>query len=143
MEIARPQQTAGPAATAVYEFIIACKAELQLSDKELISISGLYKDDTNEFVKLVETTSIVVQKIENMGLFPPPRPLPFLTPSNELGANVPSDNRAKVVAEMLNTERQYSTDLEKLQHYQRELQSQFGRAIGLPAPLLTADGSYA
>ncbi|KAJ3136900.1 hypothetical protein HDU90_002466 [Geranomyces variabilis] len=109
---------------AVYEFIVACKAELQLSDKELFSISGLYKDDTNEFVKLVETISIVVQKIENMGLFPPRRPLPFLTPSNGLAANVPSDNRAKVVAEMLNTERQYSTDLEKLQHYQRELQSQ-------------------
>ncbi|KAJ3135641.1 hypothetical protein HDU90_003716 [Geranomyces variabilis] len=110
---------------AVYEFIVACKAELQLSDKELFSISGLYKDDTNEFVKLVETISIVVQKIENSGLFPPPRPLPFLTPSTSaLAAKVPSDNRAKVVAEMLNTERQYSTDLEKLQHYQRELQSQ-------------------
>ncbi|KAJ3156672.1 hypothetical protein HDU86_003896 [Geranomyces michiganensis] len=110
---------------AVYEFIVACKAELQMEDKELFSISGLYKDDTNEFVKLVETISIVVQKIENSGLFPPPRPLPFLTPSTSgAGSKVPSDNRAKVVAEMLNTERQYSTDLEKLQHYQRELQSQ-------------------
>ncbi|TPX63017.1 hypothetical protein PhCBS80983_g00047 [Powellomyces hirtus] len=109
---------------AVYEFIVACKAELQLSDKELFSISGLYKDDTNEFVKLVDTIAIVVQKIEDMGLFPPPRPLPFSMPSLNGAAKIPSDNRAKVVAEMLNTERMYSTDLEKLQRYQRELQSQ-------------------
>ncbi|TPX72704.1 hypothetical protein SpCBS45565_g00012 [Spizellomyces sp. 'palustris'] len=108
---------------AVYEFVVACKAELQLEETELFTISGLYKDDTNEFVKLMKTISIVVQKIEDMGLFPPPRPLPFSLPSYAASEGS-SDNRAKLIAEMLNTERAYTADLEKLQRYKRELEVQ-------------------
>ncbi|KAI9006061.1 hypothetical protein BC832DRAFT_614709 [Gaertneriomyces semiglobifer] len=107
---------------AVYEFVVACKAELQMGDTDLFSISGLYKDDTNEFVKLMKTITIVVQKIEDLGLFPPMRPLPFSVSSTD-ATNAPADNRAKLIAELLNTERIYTADLEKLQRYQRELQS--------------------
>ncbi|KAI9098848.1 Dbl homology domain-containing protein, partial [Phlyctochytrium arcticum] len=107
---------------AVYEFIVACKAELQMEESELFSISGLYKDDTNEFVKLMKTVSIVVKKVEDANLFPPPRPLPFSTPT--IDPTAPSDNRAKLIAELLNTERVYTADLEKLQRYKRELNSQ-------------------
>ncbi|KAJ3021113.1 hypothetical protein HKX48_009208 [Thoreauomyces humboldtii] len=117
----------------VYDFLLACKAQLHLSDNQLFSISGLYKDDTNEFVKvevlkvtimqLVDTIAIVIDKLEAQGLLPRPRPLPFAMPAAN-GANAPADNRAKLLAEMLNTERMHVQDLEKLQRYQRELQSQ-------------------
>lgn len=62
----------------------------------------------------MKTISIVVQKIQDLGLFPPPRPLPFSVPTST-DADAPSGNRAKLLAEMLNTERVYTADLEKLQ----------------------------
>ena len=37
---------------AVYHFLIACKNELQLGSDEVFTISELYKDDTNGFVKV-------------------------------------------------------------------------------------------
>ncbi|KAI8816152.1 uncharacterized protein EV422DRAFT_591923 [Fimicolochytrium jonesii] len=116
-------EAGAPPKKAVYEFLVACKSELHLQEKELFTISGLFKDDTNEFVKLMNTISIVVQKIEDMGLFPLPKPLPFALPSVR-STGGPQDNRAKLLTEMLNTERAYAADLEKLQRYQRELQSQ-------------------
>ena len=36
----------------IYHFLIACKEELGLVDSDLFSISELYKDDTNGFVKV-------------------------------------------------------------------------------------------
>ena len=38
---------------AVYDFVVACKEELGMRERDLFSISGLYKDDTNEFVQLI------------------------------------------------------------------------------------------
>lgn len=51
---------------AVYDFVVACKAELQMSDKDLFSISGLYKDDTNEFVKVCGGVLIYILSLTDL-----------------------------------------------------------------------------
>ncbi|KAJ3075500.1 hypothetical protein HK102_005592, partial [Quaeritorhiza haematococci] len=107
---------------SVYHFLVACKQDLRLSEDDVFTISELYKDDTNGFVKVVKTVNIVVDKIEERGLFPPKRPLPFGFSGNS--SDAPMDNRAKIINEMLDTERKYIQSLEELQAYVRELEFQ-------------------
>jgi cell division control protein 24 len=38
---------------SVYHFILACKKELQFKEDQLFTITELYQDDTNGFVKVV------------------------------------------------------------------------------------------
>jgi hypothetical protein len=59
----------------------------------------------------MRTVTLVIEKIEKAGLFPPIRPLPFDIPSAN---QAPTDNRSKLVKEMLETERSYIASLEKL-----------------------------
>ncbi|KAJ3297864.1 hypothetical protein HK104_011432 [Borealophlyctis nickersoniae] len=109
----------GDCKKAVYYFLKECKEELGLRDDELFSISGLYKDDTNEFVKLVKTVTLLLTMMEERGYLQL-RPLPFPLPTIE-PADAATDNRSKLIAELLNTERSYNTDLEKLHQYQQDL----------------------
>lgn len=47
---------------SVYHFIVGCRDQLKFSEDELFTISDLYQDDTNGFVK-----------VSNLSLFPPGR----------------------------------------------------------------------
>ncbi|CAG8519631.1 5966_t:CDS:2, partial [Scutellospora calospora] len=97
----------------VYNFLVACREEFQLKPEQIFTITQLYQDDTNGFVMLV------TDKIEEKGLL-------NLSRKKDLGRSdpmKPTDNRARVVHELLETERKYVQDMEVLQNYARELQN--------------------
>ncbi|KAJ3104842.1 hypothetical protein HDU97_008812 [Phlyctochytrium planicorne] len=128
----RPPKYTNVCKDNVYHFIVACKNDLGLSEKDVFSISELYKDDTNGFVKVMKTVNTLVEKIESRGALPPRRPLPFQVPTQEVEA--PTDNRSKLVNELIDTERKYIHDLEALQNYQKEIIHQ---------NIMTRDGVHA
>ncbi|RGB32732.1 hypothetical protein C1646_733976 [Rhizophagus diaphanus] len=104
----------------VFHFLMGCREELKLEPGQMFTISQLYKDDTNGFVKVIDTVKLVTDKIEEKGLLELSR-RQLLRNSDPMK---PTDNRAKVVHELLETERKYVQDMEVLQHFARELQIQ-------------------
>ena len=102
----------------VYHFLLACRNHLHFSDENLFTISELYSENTNGFVKVTKTVSLVLDNLEQRDL------LTKREKVQDVDAELPKDNRAKVVAELLDTERKYVQYLEILQNYMRELQSQ-------------------
>ncbi|KTW25719.1 hypothetical protein T552_03331 [Pneumocystis carinii B80] len=104
---------------SVYHFLLACRNELGYKDDDLFSISQLYQDDTNGFVKVTKTVSLILDKLEEKNLLIKRKKIIY----NDQDIKKPKDNRAKVVAELLDTERKYVQDMETLQNYMHELQS--------------------
>ncbi|KAF9432484.1 hypothetical protein BGZ76_010721 [Entomortierella beljakovae] len=103
---------------AVFRFLVACRTELQFSEEDLFTITELYQDDTNGFVKVIKTVSMVLDRMEEQGLLRARR-----TTKRNSDQAKPTDNRAKVVNEILETERTFVQDLESLQAYMRALQA--------------------
>ncbi|PVU97067.1 hypothetical protein BB561_000779 [Smittium simulii] len=108
----------------VYSFLKACKDHEIVPQDDLFTITELFKDDTNSFVKVLKTVLIVVDRIETNGylgeskLDPPPSSY-FM----DTQLKAPIDNRDRIVRELVDTERKYVQDLELLQGYMIELQS--------------------
>ncbi|KAI8377180.1 hypothetical protein EDC96DRAFT_556591 [Choanephora cucurbitarum] len=100
----------------VYHFIVACRNQLEFKEGDLFTLSDLYKDNTNGFVKVVNTIDLVLQLLEEKGI------ISSHSSENRNSTNAPKDTRDKVVHELLETERKYVQDLEVLQNYMRELQ---------------------
>ncbi|CDH57132.1 related to cdc24-gtp gdp exchange factor forcdc42p [Lichtheimia corymbifera JMRC:FSU:9682] len=101
----------------VYRFITVCQNHLNLREDELFTISEMYKDNTNTFVKVINTLNKLLILLNERGIliseYPPPakeRP-------------TPSSLRDKVIFELLDTERKYVHDLETMQNYAKELGS--------------------
>jgi cell division control protein 24 len=44
--------SANKSKACVYHFIVACKEQLQFSEDELFTVTDLYQNDTNGFVKV-------------------------------------------------------------------------------------------
>ncbi|KAI8078061.1 uncharacterized protein B0P05DRAFT_587668 [Gilbertella persicaria] len=109
----------------VYHFIVACRQDLLFPEEDMFTISDLYQDDTNGFVKVVNTIHKLLQLLENRGIITV-RSSNRNSDSNnqnmELNNNAPKNTRDKVVLELLETERKYVQDMEILQNYMRELQ---------------------
>ncbi|KAG1051761.1 hypothetical protein G6F43_006051 [Rhizopus delemar] len=103
----------------VYHFIVACRNELNFKEEDLFTLSDLYKDNTNGFVKVVNSIDIILQLLEEKGVITSEG-----FKNNRNSFNEPKDTRDKVVLELLETERKYVQDLELLQNYMRELQLQ-------------------
>lgn len=106
---------------SIYKFLVACKKELAWTDTDLFGITDPYQDDTNGFVKVLKTVSALIDELEKRKLLVESRRPSTMDDSDP---NKPNDNRAKVVNELLQTERKYVQDLEALQAYMREIQRQ-------------------
>ncbi|KAI7887080.1 hypothetical protein K492DRAFT_139667 [Lichtheimia hyalospora FSU 10163] len=104
----------------VYHFIIACRDHLKLPEDQLFTVTDLYQDDTNGFVKVVNTVNHLLELLEDGGMILIQRSSPH--PTNY--SDQPKSTRDKVVSELLETERKYVHDLEKLQHCMRQAQTQ-------------------
>ncbi|KAI9286560.1 hypothetical protein BC943DRAFT_320941 [Umbelopsis sp. AD052] len=104
---------------SVYHFLVACKKELEFSESDLFTITDLYSNDTNGFVKVVNSINKILAKLEDEGLVSAPR-----SPNRNSDPNAPKDTRDKVVYELVETERKYVQDLEILLEYKNELQKQ-------------------
>ncbi|KAF8985164.1 hypothetical protein CPC16_002436 [Podila verticillata] len=101
----------------VFHFLVGCWEELQIPKEESFTISELYQDDTNGFVKVIKTVSTILDRMEAQGL------LAIRRSKRNSDPIKPTDHRAMVVNEILETERIYVQDLENLQAYMRALQS--------------------
>jgi len=107
----------------VFHFIQACRTNLHIPEDELFNITDVFKNDTNLFVKVINVINILLKTIEDQDLFPQNEvPLPFNIPTSD-DIESPKDNRARLVAELLNSERSYVQDLERLHNYQIEAES--------------------
>ncbi|PWY98848.1 hypothetical protein BCV70DRAFT_192816 [Testicularia cyperi] len=100
----------------VMKFIIALKEKLGWDPDDIFTVSQLYLNDTNGFVKVVRTINRLLDVFEERGLLDESK---RQTSGDEL--EHPSDDRAKVIRELLTTERKYVQDLEVLQNYARAL----------------------
>ncbi|ORE02083.1 CDC24-domain-containing protein [Rhizopus microsporus var. microsporus] len=49
---------------SIYHFIVACKNQLGIREDDLFTLSDLYKDNTNRFVKVVSAIDIILQILE-------------------------------------------------------------------------------
>ncbi|KAI8075020.1 hypothetical protein BC940DRAFT_324238 [Gongronella butleri] len=103
---------------SVYHFIVACRKELLFPEDEMFTISDLYQDDTNGFVKVVNTIQKILNILDERGI------ITLKSVDDNGDADGPKDTRDKVVLELLETERKYVQDLEILQNYMRELHTQ-------------------
>ncbi|CEP09703.1 hypothetical protein [Parasitella parasitica] len=92
--------------------------QLDFKEEDLFTLSDLYKDNTNGFVKVVNTIDLILQLMEEKGI------ISTNDSANRNSSNAPKDTRDKVVHELLETERKYVQDLEILQNYMHELQIQ-------------------
>lgn len=104
---------------SVYHFLVACKKQLEFSESDLFTITDLYSNDTNGFVKVVNCINKILAKLEDEGIISAPR-----SPNRNSDPNAPKDTRDKVVYELVETERKYVQDLEVLLEYKNELQKQ-------------------
>ncbi|KDE06306.1 hypothetical protein MVLG_03346 [Microbotryum lychnidis-dioicae p1A1 Lamole] len=100
-------------------FVMACKQDLKFPDTDLFAIHELYGQDTNGVVKVINTVTKVLNLLEDQGRLLPPK----ATPAVPLAPAGPSDERSMIVREILDSERKYVQDLEVLQDYQRQVQS--------------------
>ncbi len=102
-----------------FHFMEGCKEQNIATVDECLNISELYKDDTNGLVKVMHLVTLVLNEIERKGFLPPSKPLPFAS-SNSLQ---PTDNRSKLLKELLDTERAYLNSLSELNDYQATLEA--------------------
>ncbi|KDN53627.1 hypothetical protein K437DRAFT_3872 [Tilletiaria anomala UBC 951] len=106
----------------VAKFIMALKTHLGFNTEEIFTISQLYLNDTNGFVRVIRTVSKVLDAFQERGLL-----VPSQKPAYEdeieaaAGGSKPVDERARVVRELLDTERKYVMDLETLQAFAKSL----------------------
>lgn len=100
----------------VMKFIIALKEKLGWDPDDIFTVSQLYLNDTNGFVKVVRTINRLLDVLQERGLL-----IETNRKSDNDDIDHPSDDRAKVIRELLTTERKYVQDLEVLQNYARAL----------------------
>ncbi|KAH9460946.1 hypothetical protein MJO28_009910 [Puccinia striiformis f. sp. tritici] len=104
-------------------FIMALKTELgwgteidEIQENGLM-VNMLYDVNTNATVKVISNVLRLLHLLKALGVLLPPSE-DELVPQ---GTNVAMDDRARVVKEILESERKYVQDLEVLQNYQRAL----------------------
>ncbi|KAL1917562.1 uncharacterized protein VTP21DRAFT_3955 [Calcarisporiella thermophila] len=105
---------------SVYHFLLACRDQLKLAEDSLFSITDVFQNNTNGFVKVVRTINIVLDRLEEKGVLQEPKN----KEATDDGEQLPLDSRAKVVNELRTTELKYVQDLEILQNYMNQLQAQ-------------------
>ncbi|KAI9016423.1 Dbl homology domain-containing protein [Phycomyces nitens] len=103
---------------SIYHFLVGCRNQLGFTEEDVFTISDLYQDDTNGFVKVVNTISKLLLLLEERGI------ISAHSSHRNSDPNAPKDTRDKVVLELIESERTYVQYMETLQNYMRELQSQ-------------------
>ncbi|KAI5788848.1 hypothetical protein DFH27DRAFT_486550 [Peziza echinospora] len=105
---------------ACFHFLKGVKEELGLEGEDTFMISHLWSEDTNGFVKVTKTVTKILDELQKRK---------FLLKRNDGEGETdtadakPLNNRARVVQELVETERKYVQDLEALQEYMRALQA--------------------
>ncbi|KAI8375671.1 hypothetical protein EDC96DRAFT_303477 [Choanephora cucurbitarum] len=102
----------------IYHFIIACRDQLNFPEETLFTVTDLIQNDTNGFVKVVNTVKRVLDLLEQKEI------IEVISQESGNTSDSPKGMRDNVVFELLSTERKYVQDLEALQNYMREVSAQ-------------------
>ncbi|PJF19737.1 hypothetical protein PSACC_00390 [Paramicrosporidium saccamoebae] len=114
-------------------FLAACKGDLYMTEDQLFPEGQLFSDDTNTLTKAIAMTDTFFQRIgriqainfdKKLEQMRAENPLFSLEPPESQHTTVDEKNldlRLRVIKEILETERQYVGDLDKLQSYAEEL----------------------
>lgn len=118
----------------VKTFLGACKGDLYMTEDQLFSDAQLFSDDTNTLTKAINLTDGFFKRIGRIQSINFDAKMSEMQSANELFSlmrveesekqAVPEaslDLRLRVIKEILETERQYVGDLDKLQTYAEEL----------------------
>lgn len=98
----------------VMRFVIALKEKVGWPPDDTFTVSQLYLNDTNGFVRVVRTVNELLNLMEAVGLLVPGTSA-FEEPA--ASATSPRDQHAMVAQELIESERRYVHDLETLQAY--------------------------
>ncbi|KAH9818874.1 hypothetical protein DFH28DRAFT_93554 [Melampsora americana] len=107
-------------------FIMAVKTELGWGTEidefqgENLMVNMLYDQNTNATVKVISNVLRLLRLLEALGVLNPPNQEDEIL-STGTDQEMKMDDRARVVKEILESERKYVQDLEVLQNYQRAL----------------------
>ncbi|KAI8382422.1 hypothetical protein BD560DRAFT_365030 [Blakeslea trispora] len=102
----------------IYHFIIGCRDQLNFPEETLFLVTDLIQNDTNGFVKVVNTVKRVLDILEEKEI------IEVISQESGNTSDSPKGMRDNVVFELLSTERKYVQDLEALQNYMREVSAQ-------------------
>ncbi|KOS15864.1 cdc24-gtp gdp exchange factor for cdc42p [Malassezia pachydermatis] len=98
----------------VMRFVIALKERFGWEPDQTFTVSQLYLNDTNGFVRVVRTVDRLLDVMNQVGLLMPPAPE---RPSLERQVSSTRDKREWISKELLESERKYVHDMEVLQNY--------------------------
>ncbi|CCX30511.1 hypothetical protein FPQ18DRAFT_364854 [Pyronema domesticum] len=104
---------------ATFHFLKGIKTELDIQGEDAFMIHNLYSDDTNGFVKVTKTVTKILDILKERDLL---IVRDDADQNADNGEKKPLDNRARIVKELVDTERKYVQDLEALQDYMRCLE---------------------
>ncbi|KAK6462955.1 hypothetical protein DFJ63DRAFT_318151 [Scheffersomyces coipomensis] len=102
---------------SVYDFLIAVKTQLKFEDEFMFTISNVFSDNTQDLLTIIG----VVNKVLNSKAKTAKFDIDKESPQQPIGEVIISDDRSKVIKELVETERKYLKDLELLSSYQKEL----------------------
>lgn len=100
---------------SVYDFLIAVKTHLNFEDDSMFTISNVFLDSTHDLFKVLK----VVNKL--ISLRTTKNSVNFEVDQLPIGELTITDDRSKVLKEIVETERKYVQDLELLLSYRNEL----------------------
>ncbi|KAK7206137.1 hypothetical protein BZA70DRAFT_294438 [Myxozyma melibiosi] len=106
----------------VYEFVHACKLRLGFADEDLFTVMNVFSDDTTDLLKVTRTVHLVLDLWDDATQSSPSPTTAEESTSSVSTDSLPSNHRSKVVQELLQTERRYVQDLERLHVYMKQLQ---------------------
>ncbi|SCU79940.1 LAME_0B01024g1_1 [Lachancea meyersii CBS 8951] len=95
---------------SIYDFILACKKYFTFSDEELFTISDVFSNSTDHFIKVLDVVTTLINSASQV--FPETR-VEELRWSNT--------DQGKIVREFVETERKYVYDMEILNQYRNQL----------------------
>ncbi len=101
----------------VYYFLVAARDHCGVPEQQLFGISDLYRDDTNELVKVVRTVDVILAMLQREGRLSTERVNEIRARSSYRLSMDAKTHREKVLEELLDTERKYVRDLEVLHDY--------------------------
>lgn len=95
--------------TSIYQFMTACKLNLNIRDDELFPITTVFSDNTTHLIKIINSVNFVLH-LEPSFISPPIPDQIQIT-----------DSRSKIIKEMIETERKYVQALELLVEYRNDV----------------------
>ncbi|TGZ77324.1 hypothetical protein EX30DRAFT_311449 [Ascodesmis nigricans] len=103
---------------ATFHFLKGIKEELDIDGDDSFMIYHLYSEDTNGFVKVTKTVMKILDILRDRKLLLNRGASDMAVVQTPQG---PLDSRARIIQELVETERKYVQDLENLQDYMRYL----------------------